>query len=402
MTQVMDGVRRTVGVRQPVAAQQRPVMREAMRPISAATSRANRGVRYVTGMDGVRRAVRTLGPTATGPANQPVTAQPIAMTQAQPKTVAAVGARRVGRSWLGWRRLAAGAGFAVVALAVSGVTVRALSAPKAVTAHAEAVAATAAPSTPSATPSPSPSTPAPSPTTTPAPTPRAANLQHLLDGFVAVNGSQFGIVVKDLKTGETAAINPSRQIMSASLYKLFVAQRIYQRIDLGQLGYGDAAGGGSGRTIDGCLTVMINVSDNTCGRALGAILGWGNQNPALKIEGYKETNLATPQQTSAEDVALLLNRLYDGTLLSTDATARFMRLLKDQRVNNRLPLGLPKGTVIAHKTGDLDGVVHDAGIVYGPKTNYLVVVVSGPWATPGTAPAKFIDLSRQLWSFFEQ
>ena len=79
-----------------------------------------------------------------------------------------------------------------------------------------------------------------------------------------------------------------------------------------------------------------------------------------------------------------------------------MALLKDQRVNNRLPVGLPKGTVIAHKTGDLEGVVHDAGIVFGPKTDYLVVVVSGPWAVPGGAPAKFADLSRQLWNYFEQ
>jgi beta-lactamase class A len=79
-----------------------------------------------------------------------------------------------------------------------------------------------------------------------------------------------------------------------------------------------------------------------------------------------------------------------------------MDLLKDQRVNNRLPQGLPGGTVIAHKTGDLDGVVHDAGIVYGPKTNYLVVVTSGPWNAPGNAPAMFADLSRQLWNYFEQ
>jgi beta-lactamase class A len=236
----------------------------------------------------------------------------------------------------------------------------------------------------------------------PAVVPQKTDLQQILNDFAATSSDKWGIVVKDLKTGETATFNPDRQITSASLYKLFVAQRIYQRIDIGQLDYSKPAGGGSGRTIDGCLTVMINVSDNTCGRALGAILGWGAQNQALTAEGYKQTNLAQPQQTSAADVSKLFGRLYDGTLLSPSSTQRFIGLLKDQRVNNRLPVGLPGGTVIAHKTGDLDGVVHDAGIVYGPKTDYLVVVTSGPWAAPAGAPAKFADLSSKLWNYFEQ
>ncbi len=99
---------------------------------------------------------------------------------------------------------------------------------------------------------------------------------------------------------------------------------------------------------------------------------------------------------------MMFDRLYSGTLVSPSSSQRFMDLLKDQRVNNRLPQGLPAGTVIAHKTGDLDGVVHDAGIVYGPKTDYIVVVTSGPWNTPGNAPSMFADLSQKLWNYFEQ
>jgi beta-lactamase class A len=232
--------------------------------------------------------------------------------------------------------------------------------------------------------------------------PQKMGLQQLLDNFVSANPGHFNIVVKDLTTGEYASENPDAQIASASLYKLFVAQRIYQRIDLGQLDYGSPAGGGSGDTVEQCLTVMINISDNTCGWALGDILGWGEQDQALSIEGYKQTTLATPQKTSAADVAMLFSRLYSGTLVSGNASERFLGLLKDQRVNNRLPQGLPNATVIAHKTGDLNDVVHDAGIVYGPKTNYLVVVMSGSWDDPGNAPPLFADLSQQLWRHFEQ
>lgn len=413
MTLVMDGVRRAQVMRSPMSAMVMPMpaalpvlpAKPRVKRVHASTAKANAGVRYITGMDGIRRAVPAAAPAV------PERVTPRAVLETLVEAPAPVAAPMVADdgaagwqpqlpSWrmpaIGWKRPAIAFGLVATALVASTVTMRAITSPKAVTAHAETTAnaqATAAPAAAVQTPE------AKAPAV--APTPQKTGLQQILDDFVAVNGNHFEIVVKDLKSGETATINPDQSMTSASLYKLFVAQRIYQRIDLGQLDYGRAAGGGSGRNIEGCLRVMINISDNTCGRALGAILGWGAQNQALKAEGYTGTNLATPQQTSARDVAMLFERLYKGTLVSPNSSQRFMDLLKDQRVNNRLPQGLPKGTVIAHKTGDLDGVVHDAGIVYGPKTDYLVTVMSGPWSLPGNSPAMFADLSSKLWNYFE-
>jgi beta-lactamase class A len=232
--------------------------------------------------------------------------------------------------------------------------------------------------------------------------PIKSNLQPILDQFVAAEPSNWGIIVTNLKTGETASVNAERTMESASLYKLFVAQAIYKQIDAGQLSYSQDAGGGSGENIQDCLTAMITVSDNTCGRALGSIVGWQALNPTLASSGFTGTDMSNPAQTTnAHDVALLFQRLYAGTLLSPASNANFLNLLKNQRVNNRLPTGLPAGTTIAHKTGDLDDFVHDAGIVYGPKSDYLVVVMSGPWNDPGTAPAQFGQLSSQLYNYFE-
>jgi beta-lactamase class A len=291
----------------------------------------------------------------------------------------------------GWRRPAMAIGLALVALTASGLAVAALSNPQNVAAHASSERPTGTPSNRQSV-----------AISKPAATPNQGNgLQALLSSFVNPYPGKFAIVVKNMTTGETASIDPNRQVESASLYKLFVAQRIYQQIDLGQLSPSQSAGSGSGSSINDCLTVMINISDNTCGRALGGLLGWGNQNQALSVEGYKETDLSTPQKTSAADVGTLFTRLYDGTLLSSNSSAKFLALLKDQRVNNRLPVGLPAGTVIAHKTGDLDGVVHDAGIVYGPKSNYEIVVLSTDWNTPGNAPQLISNLSQQVWNYFE-
>lgn len=348
--------------------------------------------RYVVGMDGIRRPVPMSPREALARMHEPEMAAP---ALAADPTVAAAATLPVWKMpslrlpHVEWKRPAVAFGLVATALVASGITVNTLATPQASTARAAGERAATQPPV-------SPAAPAVVPAT-PTPIPAQAGLQALLDNFAAANPGKFGVVVKDLTTGATASVSPHQQMTSASLYKLFVAQRIYQQMDLGQLSAGQAAGGGSGRNIDGCLTIMINISDNTCGRALGSILNWGAQDHALSVEGYNETSLATPQKTSAADVATLMERLYNGTLLSGNSSAKFLGLLKDQRVNNRLPVGLPAGTVIAHKTGDLYGYMHDAGIVYGPKTNYLVVVMG----TPGSAPAQFADLSQQLWNFFE-
>lgn len=148
---------------------------------------------------------------------------------------------------------------------------------------------------------------------------------------------------------------------------------------------------------------MITVSDNTCGEALQAVLGVEQYDTALHQYGFSHTSFgASPNATSAGDVALLLERLYNGTLLGPSSSEQFLGLLKAQRVNNRLPQGLPAGTTIAHKTGDLGNFTHDAGIVYGPKTNYLVVLMSGPWNNVNAAPAKFAELSQKLYAQLNQ
>ncbi len=377
MTRVMDGLLgevRGIAPSLSVPATRRP--RPDMKPINAATSRATAGVRYVTGMDGVRRAMRPTTPRqvlATVVEAPVVTPQPVAKPAPTPARTATPARPSF------WRRSVVTTSLVLMALVTAGGTTLSLQTERSVVADSQVPTPTNA-----------------AVTATPSPTPKSG-LQELLNNFNAKHPGIYSIVVKDLKTGQTATIDPKRQVTSASLYKLYVAERIYRLIDTGQLRYTDAAGYGTGRTIEGCLRVMINVSDNACGRALGERLGWGKQNTALARTGYSQTSLTTLQQTSAADTALLFERLWLGRLASAGLNQDFLNLLKDQRVNNRLPIGLPAGTLIAHKTGDLFGYLHDGGIVYGPTTTYIVVVTG----KPGSNPAHFADLSRQLWNFFK-
>jgi beta-lactamase class A len=255
---------------------------------------------------------------------------------------------------------------------------------------------------------------APAPPTSGEVTPTAANhaseaaapintgLQTLLNTFTG-GSAMYGITVTNLTTGEVANVNGDTPIETASLYKLFVADEIYHRLDTGSLKLSDSAGGGSGQTIGQCLTAMITVSDNTCGLALGDIIGWGSHNAALKADGYTSTNLSGAYPVSTpNDISAIFSRLYNNTLNSPSSNTAFLDLLKGQQLNNQLPTGLPAGTVIAHKTGTIDGYIHDSGIIYGPKANYIVVMMSGPWGTPASANSEFQSLSSQLWNHFEQ
>jgi len=238
----------------------------------------------------------------------------------------------------------------------------------------------------------------------------STQIQNTLQNFANQYPGQIGLVAIDLDDGASGTANASAQMVSASLYKMFVAYGIYQKIDSGELTAQNNVPA-MGESVGDCMQAMIEVSDNDCGKTLGDMVGWQALDARLKTLGLTNTltnnydasgNVQGDKLTTAADVATFIRQLYAGTLLSKTSTADFIDLLKKDQVNDRLPTGLPDGTVIAHKTGDLYDVMHDAGIVYGPKGTYLVVMMTQGWDTPATqAPPVFTQLSQALWSYFE-
>jgi beta-lactamase class A len=130
---------------------------------------------------------------------------------------------------------------------------------------------------------------------------------------------------------------------------------------------------------------MIVVSDNACGVWGLRQVGGGKLDAALARDGFPQTSLASPQQTSAADVARFLQRAREGSLLGPGgeaAAGELYQLLRSQEVVDRIPRGLPPGTGVAHKTGDRLHWAHDAGIIETTAGELLLVVLSGPWPAP--------------------
>ena len=67
--------------------------------------------------------------------------------------------------------------------------------------------------------------------------------------------------------------------------------------------------------------------------------------------------------TTARDLAVLLTAIASGRAASPESSRWMLDVLFAQHWNDAIPLGLPPGTRIAHKTGNITRVEHDAAIV---------------------------------------
>ena len=90
----------------------------------------------------------------------------------------------------------------------------------------------------------------------------------------------------------------------------------------------------------------------------------------------------------------LLERIYRWDFVSGEASHRMVRLLLAQQINHKIPGYLPEGTMVAHKTGEDEGITNDVGVVYGEKP-YIVCFASNFTHVP-TAEIAIREISLAL------
>jgi beta-lactamase class A len=81
--------------------------------------------------------------------------------------------------------------------------------------------------------------------------------------------------------------------------------------------------------------------------------------------------------TTARGLLVLFDRLGRGKAVDPRSDAAMIAVLKRQKFNDAIPAGLPQGIDVAHKTGNITRIHHDAGIVYAKRPYVLVVLVRG-------------------------
>ena len=80
--------------------------------------------------------------------------------------------------------------------------------------------------------------------------------------------------------------------------------------------------------------------------------------------------------TPAREMGVLLERIYNGELVNKEASEFMLDVLKHNKSRSRLRKGLPLGWEIGHKTGLLRMACHDVGIVFSPRGDYVLAVLT--------------------------
>jgi len=93
------------------------------------------------------------------------------------------------------------------------------------------------------------------------------------------------------------------------------------------------------------------------------------------VEDQKAFDKGLNNTTTARDLARLLGAIAGGRAASPTGTAEMLRILSAQEFNDGIPAGLPPGTRVAHKTGEITGIAHDAAIIFPPGRAPLVLVI---------------------------
>lgn len=114
------------------------------------------------------------------------------------------------------------------------------------------------------------------------------------------------------------------------------------------------------------------------------------------VEDQKAFDKGMNNTTTARGLLVLLDRIAHGKAVDATADAEMLAILKRQKANDAIPAGLPNGIVVAHKTGNITKIHHDAAIVFAPRPYVLVLLVRGIDDQKKSA-ALMADLSRVIY-----
>ena len=216
----------------------------------------------------------------------------------------------------------------------------------------------------------------------------------------------------------TIAINAERRVLSASLFKLVLLVEALRLHRAGELDLNErlvmtpaalallqplpsTLGLGESMVAAAAMERMITVSSNTGAVLVGQRVGWRRAQATVARLGLHATSMASQPTTTAADMQRLL-RLIAGEpanpqLLHPDDAATMRHLLAQQRINDRVPPELQQAGLIAHKTGDLPRLLHDAGLITGPGGPIAVVLMATDFNDRNSAVAAMRGVYRAIY-----
>lgn len=240
---------------------------------------------------------------------------------------------------------------------------------------------------------------------------------------VAAVPARVGFYWEDLETGESLEINGHVRFPAASVIKIPIMLEVYRQAVAGKFSLGDAVkvrnedkveGAGVLQELHGGLKVyiqdlcrlMIVVSDNTATNLLIKKVGMDNVNSMMERLGMAGSHLGrlmmetpSPERDNwmtPADAARSLRECTEGKVIGA-TTLWAEENLARQQYREKIPLLLPEDARVLHKTGELDGVRHDAAIVMHPKRPYLLSLFTDKGGPGYAVDLALARISLEVW-----
>ncbi|MDQ3674975.1 MAG: class A beta-lactamase-related serine hydrolase [Gemmatimonadota bacterium] len=158
---------------------------------------------------------------------------------------------------------------------------------------------------------------------------------------------------------------------------------------------------------------MITTSSNLATNLLLGVIGPESVNDTLReldvddgleLRRGVEDELAFEHQinnrVTADGLLRVLVMLAEGKAFSPALSRRMMDILHGQEFNQGIPARLPKGARVAHKTGEISTIAHDAGVIYLPKRKPYALVILSEWDPTTTGRSRTIaTISHTIYEF---
>lgn len=262
-------------------------------------------------------------------------------------------------------------------------------------------------------------------------------LQLKLVNRISDFAGDVGIYVEHLESGASAQINADTLFPTASMIKVPIMLKIFDRIESDTLSlstklvYRDSllyAGSdilgsfkdGEEITLDKVLLLMASVSDNTASLWLQEIAGTGTAiNDWLSANGFDSTrmNSRTPGrsadwerygwgQTTPREMARLLTMIRMGEAVSPWASEEMYRTLTRQHWNGEALSAIPPFVQAASKVGAVSRSKSEVVLVNGPSGDYVFCIITNNqeddrWEDDNQGYVLIREISETLWQHFE-
>lgn len=262
-------------------------------------------------------------------------------------------------------------------------------------------------------------------------------LQSRIEQIAQTAQGRVGVTATILETGQSVTLNGEQRFPMQSVYKFPIAMAVLAQVDQENLKLDQIVrieesdlvpdstileqnSPGKEFNLTELLKYMVSESDNiSCDALLRLIGGPKVVTQYLQSLGVSDMIVANPEKEIQQDNAvqyrnyatpdaaiILLRKLHEGQGLSKSSQALLLQWMTEGSTGKKRIKGmLPKGTVVAHKTGTsktVDGVAgatNDVGLVTLPNGNHLAIAVfvSDSKADMATREAAIAKISRVVW-----